>query len=107
MVYELRTYEAMPGKMEALNQRFAHVTSKYFKKHGLRAVGFWTEDVGTSNTLVYLLAFDDMARRDQAWRAFREDDDRAQAFAYTERDGPLVAKITNRILRPTDYSSLQ
>ena len=107
MTYELRIYEAMPGKMQALNQRFANITSGYFKKHGLSTVGFWTEDVGTSNTLVYMLAFDDMAHRDRAWTAFRADAERRQAFAETEREGPLVAKVTNRILRPTDYSPMQ
>ena len=107
MIYELRVYEAMPGKMQALNQRFANITMGYFKKHGLNAVGFWTEDVGTSNTLVYILAFDDMAHRDKAWSAFRADGERIQAFAETEREGPLVARITNRILRPTEYSPLQ
>ena len=107
MIYEMRIYEAMPGKLPALNQRFANVTLKLFEKHGLKSVGYWTEDVGTSNTLVYILAFDDMAQRERAWSAFRADPERAQAFAQTEADGPLVARITNRILRPTDYSPLQ
>ena len=107
MIYELRTYETMPGKLRALNQRFANITLKYFEKHGLKVVGFWTEDVGTSNTLVYMLAFDDMAHRERAWAGFRADDERVQLFAETEREGPLVARITNRILRPTDYSPMR
>ena len=107
MIYELRTYEAMPGKLQALNQRFANITMKYFAKHDLNAVGFWTEQVGTSNTLVYMLAFDDMAHMERAWNAFRADNERVKLFAETERDGPLVAKITNRILRPTDYSPMR
>ena len=106
MIYELRIYEAMPGKIQALHQRFANITMSYFRKHGIKPVGFWTEDVGTSNTLVYMLAFDDMAQRDQAWSAFRADEERGRAFAETEREGPLVARITNRILKPTDYSPL-
>ncbi|MDA0987982.1 MAG: NIPSNAP family protein [Chloroflexi bacterium] len=107
MIYEIRTYEAMPGKIQALNQRFANITMKYFEKHGLKAVGFWTEDVGTSNTLVYMLAFDDMAQRERAWSAFRADGERLELFAETESQGQLVARITNRILKPTDYSPLQ
>ena len=107
MIYEIRTYEAMPGKLAALNQRFANVTLKLFEKHGLKSIGYWTEDVGTSNTLVYILAFEDIAQRERAWAAFRADPERAQAFAETESEGPLVARITNRILRPTDYSPLQ
>jgi hypothetical protein len=54
-----------------------------------------------------MLAFDDMAHLERAWSAFRADGERAQAFAETEREGPLVARITNRILRPTGYSQLQ
>ena len=107
MIYELRIYEAMPGKMRALNQRFANITMKYFEKHGINPVGFWTEEVGTSNNLVYMLAFDDLAHRERAWSAFRADDERAQIFAETESEGPLVVRITNRILSPTDYSPLR
>lgn len=107
MIYEIRTYEAMPGKLPALNQRFANVTLKLFEKHGLKSIGYWTEDVGTSNTLVYILAFEDLGQRERAWSAFRADPERAKAFAATESEGPLVARITNRILRPTDYSPLQ
>ena len=107
MIYELRVYEAMPGKLQALNQRFANITMKYFEKHDLNPVGFWTEQVGTSNTLVYMLAFDDLAHMERAWSAFRADNERLELFAETERDGPLVARITNRILRPTDYSPMK
>lgn len=107
MIYELRNYECMPGKLAALNDRFANVTIKLFEKHGIKVVGFWTEDVGTSNTLVYMLGFEDMGHRDKAWAAFRSDPVRAQAFAESERAGPLVAKITNKILRPTAYSPMK
>ena len=79
----------------------------YFEKHGFGTVGFGIEDVGISNTLVYMLAFDDMAHLERAGSGFRADDERLQAFAETEREGPLVARITNRILRPTEYSPLQ
>ena len=107
MIYELRIYEAMPGKMQALNERFANITMGYFEKHGINPVGFLTEDIGTSNTLVYMLAFDDLAYRERVWSSFRADGERLQLFAETEREGPLVARVTNRILRPTDYSPMQ
>ena len=107
MIYELRTYEAMPGKLPALNRRFAEITMGYFKKHGLGVVGFWTEEFGASNRLVYLLEFEDVSQRERAWLAFRADEERARQFAETERDGPLVARITNRLLRPTDYSPMR
>ena len=107
MIYELRIYDAVPGKLPALNDRFANVTMGYFDKFGINVVGFWTDDVGVSNRLTYMVAFDDMAQRDKAWAAFRADEDRAKAFAETERDGPLVARIQNTIMKPTAYSPLR
>ena len=49
MIYEMRTYEAMPGKLRALAARFADVTHPFFLKHGFRPVGYWTEAVGDNN----------------------------------------------------------
>ena len=106
MIYEIRTYYTIPGKLPDLNKRFADITIDLFKKHGLQVVGFWTEDVGENNKLIYMLRFNDMDHRDQAWQSFRADPNREKAFAETEKYGPLVARITNRILKPTPYSPL-
>jgi len=107
MIYELRVYEAIPGKLPALNERFAKITLGYFEKYGLKVVGFWTDEVGMTNRLTYMLAFNDMAQRDRAWAGFRTDAERLKAFAETEKDGPLVARVTNTIMRPTAYSPMQ
>lgn len=107
MIYEHRVYEAMPGKLPALNERFRTITLNFFAKHGMRVIGFWEEMVGTSNQLHYLLAFDDLAHRERAWNAFSGDPEWLAARAATEKDGPLVARIHNAIWRPTDYSPLK
>lgn len=107
MIHELRIYDAAPGKLPALNDRFAKVTLDYFKKHGIGVIGFWTDVVGVSGRLTYILAFNDMAHRDAAWAAFGADPDRIKDFAETEKNGPLVARIENKIMRPTAYSPLQ
>ena len=103
----MRTYETIPGQLQKLNDRFEHVTLNYFEKYNIKAIGFWTEDVGANNRLVYLLAFDSLAQRDEAWARFRADEERIKAFAESEKDGPLVAKIYNTILKPTSYSQLR
>jgi len=58
-VYELRTYYAAPGKMEALHARFRDYTLKFFEKHGLKVEGFWKplDEKAQSEKLVYLLSF--------------------------------------------------
>jgi hypothetical protein len=107
MIYELRIYDAMPGKLPALNDRFAKITMGYFEKHGIKQVGYWTDVIGTSGRLTYMLAFDDMAHRDSAWATFATDQERLKAFAETEKDGLLVARVENKIMRPTAYSPMQ
>lgn len=106
MLYELREYDVVPGKLTALNERFASIGRRYFEKHGIEPIGFWTDVVGTSNRLTYILRYRDMAHRDQAWNAFLTDQDRLAEFAPTEADGPLVLTIRNRFLAPTSYSAL-
>ena len=56
MLYELRVYDVLPGKLPALNDRFAKITLRYFEKHGIKVVGFWTDVIGRTNQLTYLLA---------------------------------------------------
>ncbi len=108
MIYELRTYEAAPGKMQALNARFRDHTMGLFERHGMQVVGFWTyAHGGWSNRLVYMMAFDDMADRDAKWAAFGADEDWQRARAESESDGPLASRIRSEILRPTDYSPAQ
>jgi hypothetical protein len=107
MIYELRIYDVIPGKLQALNDRFANTTLRIFQKHGIEVVGFWTDAVGVSNRITYMVAFNDAAHREQAWRETLSDPELVKAFADSEKDGPLIARMTNTIMRPTAYSPLQ
>ena len=103
-IQELRIYDAVPGKLPALHDRFANHTMGLFKKHGMTNIAYWTEDVGTSNRLVYLLGYPSLGDREQSWSAFQADPEWQQAQAASEMDGPLVRVSHHAILRPTPYS---
>ena len=108
MIYELREYEPAPGKLAALNERFAKHTVDLFKKHGMGVVGFWTEEIGNAGTLVYMLSYQDLAAREKAWAGFGSDPEWQRIRAETDREhGPMVASIKSRIMRPTAYSAMQ
>ena len=107
MLYELRVYEMVPGKMADINARFGNVTTKLFAKHGIRVVGFWENVIGTSNQLIYMVAWESLAEREQKWDTFGVDPEWLQARAASEENGPLVARVTNSILRPTPYSPMK
>ena len=103
-VVELRIYEAMPGKLQALHDRFENHAIALFKRHGVRAVAFWTEDVGTSNQLDWMLEYPTLGDREKAWDAFGADPQFQVAVRESERDGPLPVRTHNTILRRTAYS---
>ena len=108
MIYELRIYTAHPGKMGALLTRFRDHTTTLFEKHGITNVGYWLNSIGgRSDELWYILGYEDLAHRDKAWAEFQGDPDWQKARADSEKDGPLVHHLENRILSPTNFSPLK
>ena len=108
MIYELRVYKCMPGRLPALLNRFANTTLKLWDKHGIKQAGFWTTLVGESNQeLYYLLAWESLTDRDKKWNAFQADPDWIKARAETEKDGPIVSKVVNSFLQPTSFSAVK
>ena len=108
MVYELRVYHIVAGRMPAIIKRFGTVTCRLFEKHGIKQVGFWTVAIGESSSdLVYMLQWESLADRDQKFGAFAVDPEWIEARTRSEADGPIVASITNSILMPTSFSALK
>jgi NIPSNAP protein len=108
MLYELRIYRAATGRLPDLIKRFDTVTLKLWEKHGIRQAGFWTVVIGDSNhDLYYLLQWQSLAERETKWSAFQSDPDWIAKRSETERNGPLVANVSNAILQPTSFSSVK
>src|SRR3954452_9979147 len=97
MIYELRVYHCLPGRLPALLKRFETITLDIWKKHGIRQAGFWTVMVGeSSQNLIYLLGWESLAEREQKWGAFQSDPDWIAKRAETERDGQIIASVSNQ-----------
>jgi len=109
-LFELRTYTANEGKLDALNARFRDHTCKLFEKHGMTNIGYWTPSDGdkSKNTLIYILAFPDRAARDKAFKDFGADPEWKKAQAESEANGKLLVKAPESVfLTPTDYSPMK
>jgi hypothetical protein len=104
--FEMRTYHAAAGKMDALNARFRDHTNALFKKHGIEIIGFWT-DVNKPDELVYIIAYPSKEAHEKNWKAFTEDPDWIKAKNESEKDGKLVDKVDQKFLTPTDYSPIK
>lgn len=109
-VFELRTYTAPPGKLEALKSRFRDHTIRIFRKHDMTAIGYWTpEDAPLSdNTLIYVLEHLSREAAKANWAAFVADPEWVKAKAESEKGGPLVTKPPESVfLRLTDFSPVK
>ena len=108
MIYEMRVYRCLPGRLPNLLRRFETVTLGIWARHGIRQAGFWTTMVGESNNeLTYLLAWDSMAEREKRWGTFLADPEWAAVVAKTEKDGQLVEDISSQLLAAAAFSAVK
>jgi hypothetical protein len=108
-VFELRTYRAAPGKLDALLARFRDHTTSLFARHGMTQFGYWTpteNQDGAGETLIYILAHRSPEACEASFKAFRADPDWVKAKADSEVDGPLTVTdgVKSVLMVPTDFS---
>ena len=108
-VFELRTYTAAPGKLDELHRRFREHTLKFFERHGMVNIGYWTPQAApaSSNTIVYLLAHKSKAAAEKSWAAFSADLEWQKVKRASEANGAIVTKVESVFLNPTDYSAIR
>lgn len=105
---EYRRYDVLPGKMQLVRRYFEEVNRPDFQRHGFSLLGPWEAILGTTNTLHYLLQWDDASERARGWAAFHGDPDhqrrRAKYFAAGE---PMLRTHVQlwKPLSPPDDSS--
>jgi hypothetical protein len=113
-VFELRTYTASPGNLDALNARFRNHTLKLLEKHGITNVGYWVPvqgQKGADNTLIYILAHKSTDAAKASSEAFLKDPDWLAARKASEEKagGSLTVKdgIKSLFMKATDYSPIR
>lgn len=102
--FEMRTYYANEGKLDALHARFRDHTIPLFKKHGMTNVGYWVPKENPDNRLIYVLAYPSLEARKTSWNGFFRDADWQAAYKNSVKDGKLVGNVESVFLKATDYS---
>lgn len=110
--FELRMYTADPtrdgvgqfkGGINELHQRFREKEIEIFKKHGAEVIAAW-QNLGDTNTLIWMLAFRDRAHREAVWAAFNADPE--WTALRTKYFVPLLPP-NQTFMSATDYSPLK
>ena len=105
-VYELRVYQAAPGKLAQLLARFREHTTKLFDRHGIKSVSYWTpvDEPEKSNPLVYILYHPSREAAAANWKSFQDDAEWKSVRDKSEANGKLVEKVESTFLVLTDFS---
>lgn len=114
-VFEMRTYTAEAGRLDALNARFRDHTVKFFAKHGMVNISYWvpmTGQKGADNTLIYLLAHKSVDAAKASFDAFRKDPDWVAARKASEEKAGGSLTVANDgvksvFMKATDYSAVK
>jgi hypothetical protein len=108
-VFEIRTYTANPGKLDALHARFRDHTMAAFDKHHMKNVAYWTpEDAPLSqDTLIYVISHDSREAAKANWTGFIGDPDVRKFMAASEEQGKIVARVESVFVDATDYSPMK
>lgn len=108
-VFELRTYTAVPGKLEDLKSRFRDHTVRIFTRLGMTNIGYWQpiDSPLSENTLMYILAYPSREAAQKAWATFRTDPEWVKARTASEANGPLTTGVTSVFLNPVDFSPMK
>tara|TARA_B100001769_G_scaffold40687_1_gene28048 strand:+ start:1956 stop:2402 length:447 start_codon:yes stop_codon:yes gene_type:complete len=120
-IYEMRVYYTYEGRFDNILSRFENHTVKLFEKHGFTNVGYWTTDKkdsvsfadefifenGGKPALVYIVSFQNMDIRNKSWDKFINDPEWKKVYEESILDGPIVEKIEQVFLNPTNFSKLK
>ena len=100
MIYEVREYVAVPGRLGAVVELFTSATVPMLAKHGMELVSAGRTLIGEHSwgELVYTLRFDDLADLEQKWGAMLADPGWIEALTAAEAAGPLFATMRRRVL---------
>ena len=97
------------GKVPAINARFRDYTRELFQKHGMTNIIYWytVEKDGSQPKLVYLLAHKTEKAAKASFDKFGKDPVWTMVRDASERNGPIVQKITSVYLKALPFSPLR
>lgn len=98
MIYELRTYTIVPGKLQEYLKNSAEVGRKIRGDRYGKLEGFWYTEFGTLNQAVHLWSYPDLNERERLRGELQKNEEWTKGYLPMTR-GVLVAQ-SNKILSP-------
>lgn len=102
MLFDMRTYDLVPGGLEAYRTAVQEIALPVRERYGIRLAGWYYTEIGTLNRVVHIWAFRDWDHLADAKAKFRKDPDWTER--YLPRVLPLIVAQHSQIVRAADFS---
>lgn len=108
MIYEVREYVPVAGRLGDVIDLFKSAVVPLFRKHEMELVnvGFTTLGDHSFNELIYTMRFRDLGELESKWAAFIHDPEWNAAFSEREKTGPLYQAIRRRVTDSGPFDAL-
>lgn len=108
MIYEVREYVPVAGRLGDVIDLFKTEVVPLFKKHDMELVHVGSTTLGDNsfNELIYTMRFRDLAELESKWAAFIQDPQWDAALSEREESGPLYRAIRRRVTDAGPFDEL-
>ena len=102
MIYDVRIYNLKPGKLSEYMKAVREIGLPTRNDHGVKLAGWYYMDIGKSNQIMHIWAYESLAHMEKA-RAEVEADPRWHE-QYIPTVMPLIESSFDQIMRAADFS---
>jgi hypothetical protein len=102
MIYELRIYTILPGRINAIRERFSDHTLGIFARLGMQVCDFW-EDLEEQPRLYYTMKYESLEVRTRLWETFSQDKEWIEVRQKSEQDGKIVERVEQIFMKRAEY----
>ncbi|MDQ0900713.1 NIPSNAP family protein [Paenibacillus sp. V4I7] len=103
MIYELRIYTILPGRIDAIRKRFSDHTFGIFARLGMQVCDFWEDDLEEQPKLYYTMKYESMEERTRQWETFSQDKEWNEVKQQSEQDGKIVERVEQIFMKRAEY----
>jgi hypothetical protein len=103
MIIEMRTYTLHPGKTQEFLALYEAEGLALHTKY-LKMLGYFMSDIGSLNQLITMWGYESMAERETLRAKLYSD---PAWVAFGPKTLPLIQKMENTILKPTQFSPMR
>ncbi|MFO0811935.1 MAG: NIPSNAP family protein [Gemmatales bacterium] len=102
--FELRVYQASPGKRAVLNNVLAGMGSKYAARYRMDLQGAWLSADKNDERIFLLIAYPDKPSALKSWDMLNADEEFKADIVAASKEGRPIASVSRFFLEATDYS---